>query len=412
MCADSQLPLLSIQADWESVFNIVGEEMWISAKVRNQPSVHGKFKRTEPKVKGFSDLENFATSNEFKIERIIGNSVLIVSYKDLKTLFLAPNQTLSNIHTKDVVAVHSCENSGNKAVSASGSCFKQWDNSGQVLLEFKGHSGDVNRVYYFPSGVVTASCSLDMQIKIVCAETGKNPRTLKGHTRSVTDLAIVSKGKNIISVSKDCRALLWNVGKGEITAELIKTNFPILCCDLISSTLTLPEVEQIDKSEFDTNNKILLIGCEGGDAYIIAVRSRRVLYHVKLEADIKSAKFVHDQRFIVGLSNGKVIQYQVKQNPEHTLEVCVSKSWHYTESCVECILPCTQYGFFTGYHDGHIVFQFYNHDNYQIHLTGSLFDPIYDLNYDGTYIYSTCRDGKIRKYLFENLLIEKAFFDK
>lgn len=410
--SDSPLPLLSIQADWESVFNTVGEEMWISAKVRNNPSVHGKIKRIEPKVKGVSDPENLRATDEFKVERIIGNSVMIIRYGDLQTLFLAPYQTLNKIHNKEVVAVHTRENSESRSVSASGNTFKQWDSSGRVLLEFKGHSGDVNKVYYFPSGVVTASCSLDMQIKIVCAETGSNPRTLIGHTRSVTDLAIISRGKNLISVSKDCRALLWNVGEGEIIAEIIKTDYPILSCDLISTSLILPEVERSSKLEVDTNNKILLVGCEGGSAYVIAIQSRTVLCHVKLDADVKSVKFIDDQTFVLGLSNGKVIQYKMQQITNQSVVGSVIKSWHYTESSVECILPCTKYGLFVGYHDGHCVFHFYNHDIYQIHLTGSLFDPIYGLTYDGTHIYSACRDGKIRKYIFENLLIEKAFFDK
>ncbi|XP_026677481.1 proteasomal ATPase-associated factor 1-like [Diaphorina citri] len=497
--AEGSVPLLSIQADWESVFNNVGEEIWISAKIRNKPSVHGKIKRLEAKVKGTSDLGNFETTEDFKLERIVGNSILIVNYQDTKTLFLAPNQTLSNIHHKEAVAIHTCEQSENKVVSASGNVFKHWDSkaSGQILLEYSGHSSDVNKVYYFPSGVVTVSCSLDMQIKIVCAETGNNPRTLIGHSRSVTDVAIVSKGKNIISVSKDCRALLWNIGGNKVIAELIKTQSPIFCCDLISTRLILPEVEDIspgevdtnDKmliigceggdvyiiavqsrkvlshlqrkniisvskdcrallwnigenkviaeliktqspifccdlistslilpevedsspGEVDTNDKMLLIGCEGGDVYIIAVQSRKVLSHLQVDADVKSAKFINDKQFLLGLSNGKVIHYELKQANNENVEVSTMKSWHYTESCVQCILPCTEYGFFTGYHDGHCVFQFYNH-NYQIHLTGSLFDPIYGLTYDGAYIYTACRDGRIRKYLFEKLLIEKAFF--
>lgn len=409
--AEGSVPLLSIQADWESVFNNVGEEIWISAKIRNKPSVHGKIKRLEAKVKGTSDLGNFETTEDFKLERIVGNSILIVNYQDTKTLFLAPNQTLSNIHCKEAVAIHTCEQSENKVVSASGNVFKHWDSkaSGQILLEYSGHSSDVNKVYYFPSGVVTVSCSLDMQIKIVCTETGNNPRTLIGHSRSVTDVAIVSKGKNIISVSKDCRALLWNIGENKVIAELIKTQSPIFCCDLISTSLILPEVEDSSPGEVDTNDKMLLIGCEGGDVYIIAVQSRKVLSHLQVDADVKSAKFINDKQFLLGLSNGKVIHYELKQANNENVEVSTMKSWHYTESCVQCILPCTEYGFFTGYHDGHCVFQFYNH-NYQIHLTGSLFDPIYGLTYDGAYIYTACRDGRIRKYLFEKLLIEKAFF--
>uniref|UniRef100_A0A8D8YIC0 Proteasomal ATPase-associated factor 1 n=1 Tax=Cacopsylla melanoneura TaxID=428564 RepID=A0A8D8YIC0_9HEMI len=413
---NSTLPLLSLQADWESVCNDVGEEFWISAKVRNQPSLQGKIKRVHAKVPGLSDLENFESSNDFKIERVIGNSILIVSHKQLKTLFLAPNQTLSNIHNREVVSVHTCDKSESKAVSASGNSFKQWDNkaNGQISLEFKGHSGDINKVYYFPSGVVAISCSLDMQIKIVCTETGNNPRTLIGHTRSVTDLAIVSKGKNIISVSKDCRALLWNVADETIIAELIKTNFPILCCDLVNSNTSFspPDDTTSHKGEFDTSDKILLLGCEGGSVYVIAIATRDVLLHEKLEADVKCVKFINDQQCLVGLSNGKVIQYQLKLTSNQSIEATVTKSWHYTDSCVQCILPCTQYGFFAGYHDGHCVFQLYDNDNCQVHLTGSLFDPIYDMTYDGANIYTACRDGKVRKYLFGNLLIEKAFLDK
>ncbi|KAL1459410.1 hypothetical protein WDU94_011394 [Cyamophila willieti] len=410
----SLLPLLSIQADWEAVSNDVGEEFWISAKVRNQPSIHGKIKRIHAKVNGLSDLENFETSDDFKIERVIGNSIIILRYRQMKTLFLAPNQTLSNIHHREIVSLHTCDKSESKAVSASGNSFKQWDSkaNGQVTLEFKGHSGDVNKAYYFPSGVVTISCSLDMQIKIVCAETGNNPRTLIGHTRSVTDLAIVSKGKNIISVSKDCRALLWNVAEDRIIAELVKTNFPILCCDLVPSNFTLPDDISISKGEFDTTDKILLLGCEGGDVYIIAIATRDVLLHKKHETDVKCVKFINDQQCLIGLSNGKVIQYELKLTSNQSIEATVTKSWHYTESCVQCILPCTPYGFFTGYHDGHCVFQLYNNDNCQVHLTGSLFDPIYAMTYDGANIYTACRDGKVRKYLFGNLLIEKAFLEK
>jgi len=33
-----------------------------------------------------------------------------------------------------------------------------------------------------------------------------------------------------------------------------------------------------------------------------------------------------------------------------------------------------------------------------VQLTGSDFDPIYQMKHDGTYIYTACRDGLIRKY--------------
>ena len=40
--------------------------------------------------------------------------------------------------------------------------------------------------------------------------------------------------------------------------------------------------------------------------------------------------------------------------------------------------------------------------NQMIHLTGSDCDPIYDIAYDGKFIFTACRDGKVRKYLLDN----------
>lgn len=41
-----------------------------------------------------------------------------------------------------------------------------------------------------------------MQLKIWSAETGQCPVTLRGHTGSIMDVAIVDRGRNVVSVSK------------------------------------------------------------------------------------------------------------------------------------------------------------------------------------------------------------------
>jgi WD40 repeat protein len=66
----------------------------------------------------------------------------------------------------------------------------------------EGHVGDVYKCRFFPSGLVVLSGSADMQLKIWSAETGQCPVTLRGHTAAITDMCIVDKGRNIISVSK------------------------------------------------------------------------------------------------------------------------------------------------------------------------------------------------------------------
>lgn len=65
-----------------------------------------------------------------------------------------------------------------------------------------GHYGDIYCCRWFPSVEVVLSCGADLRIKVWSAITGECAVTLTGHTNTVTDLAIVDRGKNIISVSK------------------------------------------------------------------------------------------------------------------------------------------------------------------------------------------------------------------
>ena len=51
---------------------------------------------------------------------------------------------------------------------------------------------------FFPSGQVVLSGSMDMQVKIWSALDGQCPMTLRGHTQRITDLAIVSRGRNVL----------------------------------------------------------------------------------------------------------------------------------------------------------------------------------------------------------------------
>ena len=60
--------------------------------------------------------------------------------------------------------------------------------------------------------VLTASS--DLSVRIFGAADGINPRTLKGHTRAVTALAIIGVGRQVLSGSKDGSVRLWDVSSG------------------------------------------------------------------------------------------------------------------------------------------------------------------------------------------------------
>ncbi|EIM90085.1 dynein regulator [Stereum hirsutum FP-91666 SS1] len=74
-----------------------------------------------------------------------------------------------------------------------------------------GHRGMVNAVAFHPLYSVLASASDDFTIKIWDWETGELERTLKAHTKRVTDCQFDSKGKQLVTSSYDLFIKLWNV---------------------------------------------------------------------------------------------------------------------------------------------------------------------------------------------------------
>ena len=82
------------------------------------------------------------------------------------------------------------------------------------------HGGDVWAVAYSPDGKLLASAGDNKQIRLWDAETGKEIKTLEGHTGSVRGLAFVppAKGKpctQLVSGSYDRTVRVWNLTSGK-----------------------------------------------------------------------------------------------------------------------------------------------------------------------------------------------------
>ena len=144
----------------------------------------------------------------------------------------------------------------------------------------RAHLSIVASLKFFPSSRVLLSSSQDFSLAVLPADLPDNPssigthispvRTLRAHTRPVTDSAIIALGRNIVSSSLDCTLKLWDVSSGDVISSLASQS-PILSMSLGNRTATPPDGEesippaaQDDREIPETASKLVFCGLENG----------------------------------------------------------------------------------------------------------------------------------------------------
>ncbi|XP_077488277.1 proteasomal ATPase-associated factor 1-like [Amblyomma americanum] len=383
-------PVLSIQCNWNEALRETNGDAWVTCKSRGQPGIHGKLKRTGCSPDGTPTV---STSDRFKVTGMTKSSISI-SHTDpnCQTCFMAPTTAFGNIHSKSVACLD--VTSGHLGVSASGTSeVRVWDSrTGEVRRDLEGHVWDVYTCRFFPSGVVILSGGADMQLKIWSAETGKCPVTLKGHSAAINDTCIVEKGRNVISVSKDGTARLWDCGQSaslgtvtEIKADCIN------CCALGPTSIGLGNREEpANEREVATEGKLLVVGTEAGILQGVAVHARKKVFELKHPSAINCCCFLGQNRFLFGTQDGNVSLIDVRQTREPSV------SWTNSSSPVLCMLPY-KHGYMVGRADGSCSFEALEGAE-SFCLTGPDCEPVYRVAFDGDSFFTACRDGQIRKY--------------
>jgi hypothetical protein len=92
---------------------------------------------------------------------------------------------------------------------------KVWDAAtGKNLLTLKGHTESVSSVAISPDGRRIVSGSNDRTLKIWDADTGQDLLSLKGHTWVVSSVAFSPDGQRIATASLDNTISVWDAGGG------------------------------------------------------------------------------------------------------------------------------------------------------------------------------------------------------
>ena len=105
---------------------------------------------------------------------------------------------------------------GGLAVSASSDhTLKVWEvDSGRELRTLAGHTGGVHGVALSGDGRIAVSASADHTLKVWEVGSGRELRTLAGHTVCVNGVALSGDGRLAVSASDDNTLKVWEVGSG------------------------------------------------------------------------------------------------------------------------------------------------------------------------------------------------------
>ena len=347
------------------------------------------------------------TSKDFQLSQF-NKSTLTVSVKNSNQNYkiVAPDTTFNSIHQKSISSLD--VSSGGLGISAGNDGIFVWESENGLIrrkLEI-GHLGDINSVRLFPSGVVALTSGTDMRLKISSAEDGSNPVTLSGHTAAITNTAIIERGRNVLSVSKDGSIRLWNCGLQKTIEPNIEINDCINDVDITETGLNCilnndEEMESDENEEIGTRGKILVVGTENGSVNLVDLKGRQIITSKKFSAAVNCVKFLEHENFlVVGLQDGQILVLDVPNLTE------ISKI-HDSDSSVESLLTLRN-GFVVGKYDGACLWYGFDpvHNDISkdvIVLTGADVDPITAMAKDQDYIFTSCRDGCIRKYSIINM---------
>ena len=90
--------------------------------------------------------------------------------------------------------------------------------SGRELRTLAGHTGWVTGVALSGDGRLAVSASEDQTLKVWEVESGRELRTLQGHSSSVRGVALSRDGRLAVSASEDQTLKVWELETGILTA--------------------------------------------------------------------------------------------------------------------------------------------------------------------------------------------------
>jgi len=329
---------------------VPSEDFWISCYHQNEPSVHGKVRAELDE--NDRHLVLLKGRDGVQIERGEQHSHL-VSCPQLgitKTRVVVPSRTYasskanSNSRTPTKITAFDVSPDGSQIATGYDDGTVIFESTSTPTKKFQNvipqaHVAYVSSLRFFPSSRVLLTAGADFTLHILPAEQVEavvpvSPvRTLKGHTRVVTDTAIVSKGRNVLSSAKDGTIRLWDVGTGKSIKTIGSIGWAGINAITLGETGSTvfgqphPDGEDhpiisasqantfIDPQEVETTEKVVFAALQNGsfEAFDLGTKNSVHNYRVGKRALSAISYSVGHDLLVTGSTDGVVTVFDTRQ---------------------------------------------------------------------------------------------------
>ncbi|KAG7394113.1 Proteasomal ATPase-associated factor 1 [Phytophthora boehmeriae] len=310
LLADAQV-YMQIQPDW----SVDGESCWLdvyertveissstdqelaqdarpTAVVHSRPSVQFQVPLTDSQSATAQHLGQIKARGDSWIDVQAAVTTSEGSEKQVRTVFQAASETVDvpvadsaetpGAPSAPLLQLHAIDVSKDEryvVVGGSDGVCMLWDSQNRGhMLPLKGHVADVTSARFFPSSQVVLTGSLDLTLRI-WSVTGRCAAVLKGHLSGIEDVAIVGKGRNVLSCGTDGLIQLWNCGTQDAVAKWANDDqSPVHCLSVLDDTAQLlaegDYPSHSDNNEAETEGKVIFAGLDNGETLGVDIRAR------------------------------------------------------------------------------------------------------------------------------------------
>ncbi|NXL80072.1 PAAF1 factor, partial [Leptocoma aspasia] len=350
-----------------------------------KPTLYGSVTRRGLSSDGVPDI---AASEGFVVGEVTKKSILIsCPHENVSTKFLAPYTSFCRIHQKSITCLDISSGGGLGVSTSTDGTMKIWQAAnGEIRVRASGLDVLCSAWSQQPSSAWETWCFSCVYEQSLWFHAG------------ILDTAIVDRGRNVLSCSRDGTARLWDCGKSACLGIIADCASPVngIAVGTADSSLNLGTPEKPpSEREVGTEGKILLLAREDKKLQGVGLQSRQPVFLFVGSDAFNCCTFLSSTYILAGTQDGNIYQLDVR-NTNAPVQVI-----HRSGAPVLSLLPY-QDGFIASQGDG-TCFIVQQDLDYVLDLTEADCDPVYKVASWEREIYTCCRDGIVRRYQLSDL---------